>query len=202
MLGLSLVARVSCWSFPLNAGRNIMRRPTIDDAFDEHGMLKDGRIARVRMSMKDAMKMRDRPTFDAAKHRPGFRLGDGKLNDARRAAYIEYENWITNRWHDTDQDNPPTGAGSHWPKTQSSTGEAPAGAYPYTPAAEGKSCTINGFPGHLRRKGDWLVCVPDRQDFNGSNGDDEDDPERAQSDKTRAYAEYDAQLVDAYKRVR
>jgi hypothetical protein len=191
---------------------------TIDDAFDENGMLRDGAVYRVRMSMRDAMKMRDRPTFDAALHRPGFRTGDAKLYDAKRAAYDEYQDWITNRWKDGDQDNPPTGFGSNWPTT-SSRGEAPAGAYPYTPAAEGKSCTINGFPGHLRRKGDWLVCVPDRTNFNGAGSDkkhdpdeDEDDddnekesdPELAQSDgakkrKAAAYSRYDAELRDAWR---
>jgi hypothetical protein len=52
---------------------------TGDDAFGPDGLLRDGAIYRVRMSMRDTMRMRDlwEPTFDAARHRPGFRVGIG-----------------------------------------------------------------------------------------------------------------------------
>ena len=36
----------------------------------------------------------------------------------------------------------------------------PPGAYPYTAAAEGGPCTINGEPGTLVREGNYLVCKP------------------------------------------
>jgi hypothetical protein len=39
----------------------------------------------------------------------------------------------------------------------------PAGAYPLS-AGEGTACTIDGAPGTLKRQGDGLVCVPNRQD--------------------------------------
>src|SRR5262249_46317741 len=41
----------------------------------------------------------------------------------------------------------------------------PPGAYPYSVAAEGGPCTVNGRPGTLVREGDYLVCKPSaRQD--------------------------------------
>ena len=39
----------------------------------------------------------------------------------------------------------------------------PVGAYPYSAAAEGGECTVNGESGTLQRRGDALVCVPRRQ---------------------------------------
>ena len=42
---------------------------------------------------------------------------------------------------------------------------APPGGYPYSAAAEGTACTINGAPGILVREGNYLVCTPTaRQD--------------------------------------
>ena len=41
---------------------------------------------------------------------------------------------------------------------------APAGAYPYSAAAEGGPCTVDGQPGVLTREGNYLVCKPTRQD--------------------------------------
>lgn len=39
----------------------------------------------------------------------------------------------------------------------------PAGAYPYSAAAEGNPCTIDGAPGTLQKRGDALICVPNRK---------------------------------------
>src|SRR5215813_2341988 len=40
----------------------------------------------------------------------------------------------------------------------------PPGAYPYSVAAEGGPCTVNGERGVLVREGNYLVCKPGRQD--------------------------------------
>jgi hypothetical protein len=108
-----------------------------------------------------------------------FEIGSNRAE--RERSYLEYHNWITNRWRDEDQDNPPTGLGSHWPKTQSSTGEAPAGAYPYTPGAEARRIAANiaKLPQLLdcvapslwrRRSGRWFVEVESgkRASFSGA----------------------------------
>jgi hypothetical protein len=42
-------------------------------------------------------------------------------------------------------------------------GNVPYGAYPYSAAAEGTACSIDGRPGVLRRQGEYLVCVPLRE---------------------------------------
>ena len=40
----------------------------------------------------------------------------------------------------------------------------PPGAYPYSAAAEGGGCTINGEDGTLVKQGNYLVCKPRRQE--------------------------------------
>jgi hypothetical protein len=172
-----------------------------DDAFDEDGLLKDGHVARVRMSMKDAMSMRDCPRVtDAFGNRPGHKPGfivsnDARQRDARAQAYADYERDLARAYKD----------------------QPPAGAYPYSAAAEGGACTIDGRPGRLVKQGDWLVCKPTTS-FNGSaNGDDAPDPdldpELAQSDRrtvadiqkahsmkmARLYAQRDAELSQQWR---
>jgi hypothetical protein len=175
-----------------------------DDAFDERGLLKDGHVARVRMSMRDAMREHERARItDAFGRRPGNRPGfliSGANADAKRRAYADYERDLANRWRDQDEDDdPPNGP--------------PAGSYPYRPEAEGGACTINGRPGRLVKQGDWLICRP-LQSFNGSANSDQDepalDPEMAASDadtmrKHKAkmqdeYSRYDRQLREAWRR--
>jgi hypothetical protein len=176
-----------------------------DDAFDERGLLKHGHTARIRMTMRDAMRERDRPRVHdgfgrPVGNRPGFLIDASRTaRDARELAYRSYDDWACNRWRDQDEDDdPPNGA--------------PAGAYPYRPELVGTSCTINGAPGQLVKQGDWLVCKPTTS-FNGSaNGNgDEDEPELAQSDADTMrrhkakiqdeYARYDAEIREAYKRI-
>jgi hypothetical protein len=174
-----------------------MHRPTIDDAFDENGLLKDGHVFRVRMSMKDAMKMRDnRPVLHDGRggvpgHRPGFVMTDNSAAKRRLDdAYRDYERDLVSAYKTQDQDNPPIGEGSKGPRGQQ----------------VGDPCTINGWPGHLKMVNGKMTCIPDRQSFNGSNDDDDDDPERAQSDRAKrkadAYAQYDAALTNAWRNVR
>jgi hypothetical protein len=133
-----------------------------EDPFDERGLLKDGRTARVRMTLKDGRPVcafeRPRVTDSFGRppgNRPGFLVSDHGRH-AKAQAYAAYERNLARAYlSDQDEDDdPPDGP--------------PAGAYPLTAAAEGSACTINGFPGTLQRRGDWLVCVPNnKQSFNG-----------------------------------
>jgi hypothetical protein len=167
---------------------------------------------RIRVRLADAQHSRARASLTDGRgaphmvgHRPGFIISrDARQQDAREQAYLDYQNWVGNRWRDQDEDDdPPNGP--------------PAGAYPYTASAEGGACTINGFSGTLRRKGDWLVCIPNRQGFNGAANGDEDpdlDPEMAQSDRrsvadiqkahaqnmARLIAERDAETQNAWRK--
>jgi hypothetical protein len=122
-----------------------------DDAFDENGLLKDGHkyIAPMRAMdhrIDDAGPMRIVDGFGRgglALNRPGFR----KLNDEcgdyhREKAYRAYDQQLCDAYK---QDAPP------------------AGSYPYTAAAEGSACTVDGRPGTLVKQGNWLVCKPDEE---------------------------------------
>lgn len=67
-----------------------------DDPFDENGVLKDGRSARV--SLMDAMSAREhqRPHLHDGRgnpvgHRPGFLVSDASVRDEREQAYADYE---------------------------------------------------------------------------------------------------------------
>jgi hypothetical protein len=172
-----------------------------DDAFDENGLLKDGRTVRVRMSLKDAMALRDRPRVTDAfgrspGSRPGFLISDHG-REAKAQAYLDYERELASRWRDQ---NYPNGAGSSGPIGQQA----------------GDLCSINGAAGVLRPGPDGrLVCIPNKQSFKGSNGNDEDepgpdDPEMAASDaatmrKHRSkmrdeYSRYDDELTNAWRR--
>jgi hypothetical protein len=149
-----------------------------DDAFDEEGLLKDGRTARTRMMARDS---RDRPrAVDGFGRPPGNRPGfildaSPAAHDAKARAYRAYENWATNRWRDQD-DDPVTGG----PRGQQ----------------EGDLCTTNGYAGVLRRDEDGkLVCVPNKKSFNG--GEPASDGANV---KEAAYRAYDAELANAWRR--
>jgi hypothetical protein len=62
-----------------------------DDNFDQYGILRDGAVARVPMMMRDAL---------TSGHRPGFRLGDADMRDAKQRARDAYETDLTNAWRD------------------------------------------------------------------------------------------------------
>jgi hypothetical protein len=151
-----------------------------DDAFDERGLLKDGHVARVRMTMRDAMRMRERSQIhdgrggplNMAGHRPGFLLSDSNKR-AIQPAYMDHENYLQNAWK---------------------RDAAPPGSYPYRPDLEGSGCTVDGRPGVLVRSAensDWLVCQPTKQSFSGSNN-----PEPA-SDSVRDHRRRMAELYAA-----
>jgi hypothetical protein len=126
---------------------------------------------RIRVRLADAKRSRDRsiPLTDGrgaphmVGHRPGFVIDASRAaRDAKAKAYEAYEHDLANRWRTRDDD--PNGAGSSGPIGQ----------------REGDLCTLNGFPGVLRPGPDGkLVCVVSRQNFAGSNGPDEDEPDAA-----------------------
>jgi hypothetical protein len=149
-----------------------------DDAFDERGILKDGRSYRVPLRMMDSMQR------DVARHaaritdamgesgaalrRPGYRLSDAFPRDW--SVYDAYDEEISRMW----ENKPPTGAGS----------SAPRGAQP------GNSCTLDGRAGRLRLINGELQCVPDGP----GRGSD-----HAMTDREAADAEYRTRIENAWR---
>jgi hypothetical protein len=147
------------------------------DARDSRGILKDGVRVRVPMQMRDsANRFTDGRSFwDAHRdslqvtdiralggtegNKPGFRILDSAANrQAINDAYRQYNDDLTNAWK-----TPPTGVGSQGARGSPSS-NPPPGAYPYSAAAEGAACTVNGRPGRLVRAGNSLVCQPTTED--------------------------------------
>jgi len=122
-----------------------------DSPFDKRGVLKDGRSIRTPMYLMDATQRGVREHFQqvtdgssdgAGLHRPGPRyIADAAMRDAKQQALDEYQRDVENAWR--------ADAKETW-------GEV------------GDQCTVRaggrdeGSPGHLRRIGNRLVCVPDR----------------------------------------
>ncbi len=69
-----------------------------DDAFDENGLLRDGR--KMRVPLQRARITDGTGNYsELALSRPGWRmLADATINDARGAARQEYLEYITNAW--------------------------------------------------------------------------------------------------------
>ena len=88
-----------------------------------------------------------------------FEILDSAANrQAINDAYRQYNDDLTNAWK-----TPPTGVGSQGARGSLSS-NPPPGAYPYSAAAEGAACTVNGRPGRLVRAGNSLVCQPTTED--------------------------------------
>ena len=183
---------------------------------EEYGdaLLKDGQTLRVPLYLKDGtINPRLTPTQrgkaeynqqladaqarkfglqDALQlHRPGFRRNtDSAALERSQQAYAAYDAADAAAYKQTRDysehtggDPARTGAGA--PAKGSG---APAGAYPYSAAAEGTSCTINGAPGVLVRQGNSLVCQPRRsQDAAAFDA------------KQAAYDEYDRIASNAWR---
>ena len=124
-----------------------------DDAFDEFGVLRDGRSVRVSMQMRDAA-MADGEARDAAQrfglsdamdmHRPGQRLcTDAAARNAVEQARAEGIKEDENAW-----------------RTPAANSETGFGSSEFRGARPGDQCTINGAPGHLNHR---LECVPDKR---------------------------------------
>ena len=133
------------------------RRKPGNEAFDEDGLLRDGKRYRVPMITRDAAprgfqrhgQVHDGRSGDpTAGNRPGYRIVDTIDRAQRQQAYDAYHHDLVNAYksspHGFGGDPSVTGAGSH--------GRA------------GDACTINGRAGHLKLINGELQCVPDRQD--------------------------------------
>lgn len=172
-------------SLPMN------RKRKNDNAFDEHGLLKDGAVYRAGSVhlMDQKTVSRPRITDGAGRggvnlNRPGFRIADRTISQNYKlaAAREDYETQLCDAYK----------------------GDAPpAGSYPYTAAAEGKSCTINGFPGTLVKQGNWLVCEPDEDDGTESETSDKRSVDQRMNDhETKMdsiYSALDAEIENAWR---
>jgi hypothetical protein len=143
-------------------------------ALDRHGIMRDGIAMRVPLQMRDASRL----TIDASLHRPGFRVGDTDVRDARQQANDEYLHDLTNAWK--SQESKVSGFGS----TEFRSAQQ-----------EGAVCTINGFPGHINSKGECIADPPDQ-------------PERLpvkldanahRSRMAQTYDAYDRELTNAWR---
>jgi hypothetical protein len=75
-----------------------MKRYEDDDGpLDRFGVLKDGRTATVGMMMRDSSSR-----VTDALHRPGFRVGDAEVRDAKQLARDAYEKDLTEAWRGDD----------------------------------------------------------------------------------------------------
>jgi hypothetical protein len=149
---------------------------------------------------------------ELASCRPGFRYGGLRVAADRQALYDAYDAeasraYLTPAGFGGD-DPARTGFGSHG--FHGAVGaNPPAGAYPYRAEAEGAACTVNGAPGTLQKRGNWLVCVANRDEDDNAD-DDADADERsvalASSDHQKRMAKiYDAldqELADAFRNVK
>jgi hypothetical protein len=146
-----------------------MTRRYADD--DDERIVRDGEAVHVPLTMMDSMQKqvardakrrktvqydpqgRVRSTYEEeeeadaafsdaqlAMHKPGYRTSTAVNDAAAHTAYDEYVRNLGDAWRSCDAQ--------------------PMGALRYEPGREGQGCTINGAPGTLQRRGDWLVCVP------------------------------------------
>jgi hypothetical protein len=163
---------------------------------DDDTILRDGESLRVPMMLRDAdslsplqravaensrphwrdaadryfdrrVNVRDAAGGTRGLNRPGFRIDRRVSTDARAEAYRLYDEEIGQAYR-----------------------SAPPGAYPYSAAAEGTACTIDGAPGTLVREGNVLVCRPtQRQDGRQDHALTMD----------AAYQAYDKQISEAWR---
>lgn len=126
--------------------------------------------------------------------RPGYRLApvDAAAQQRLADAYRDYDIAMMEQ-HKGPRDqnalafslaNYETGAGA---PGKGSGG--PPGAYPYRAVLEGSQCTLNGQNGRLVREGNWLVCKPTRTDAAS-----------IQDATSQAYADYDLEMANAWKK--
>jgi hypothetical protein len=184
-----------------------MRDDTDDDAFDEHGILKDGRSYRVRMTARDSLtpvqraiaSRRQLSDQEAASCRPGFRYGPAAdrqaLRDAKAEAYAVYDADIGRAYLKPlgfGTDSALTGTGSQGPRQE---------------PPEGGVCTRDGFPGVWRRDDDGqMVCdisaarrnadakarLRPRIDPDEDDDEDEDNGDDERTDDRRSVAQFAA----------
>jgi hypothetical protein len=167
-----------------------------DDAFDERGILKDGRTARVPVRLRDYAAGMS-PVQGC---KPGFRFATDSQSRQRRQAvndaYAQSEAAMCSAWK-----NPPRGLGALRDANGNGNGVGSGG---FRGQRENDICTVRGedypddfgSPGVLRRRNGALVCVPlDRGDeeplFDASQG--------GVDAREAAYRDHLRFLRDAYK---
>jgi hypothetical protein len=164
-------------------------------------VLKDGE--RFRVKMTDSAKPMSDGLF-LAEHRNGWRLSAKAMKDdnvaARRALYDSYDKEISQAYLT------PTGVGST-PSTEL-RGDQP-----------GDVCTIDGWPGHLQKRGGKLVCIADdktsqdarsvkkrKTQYRDPSGREAGTAEEAEEDlndsrsiRDRAYQDYDKFITTQWR---
>jgi hypothetical protein len=115
--------------------------------------------------------------------RPGFRVSDSPINRQETAdAYAAYRRDLESAWRQPVRDA--------------------FGSYPYTAAAEGNQCTVDGRPGRLVKEGNALVCRPISADAAKprrdpeEDDDDEDDDDMPQGELEQMTSATDRRSVD------
>ena len=152
---------------------------TADQALDAAGNLRNGFGMRIPLQMCDSMQR-----SVAEDGRRGLRFEpDQRMQAAQNVVdQLEGRDEMLRRMY-RDGRAEADKARAEMIRDMASGREAgPPGAYPYSAAAEGTKCTINGEDGTLVMQGDWLVCKPRRQNAQPSH-DSSADP------RTVAYAE-------------
>jgi hypothetical protein len=164
-----------------------MKRKHLNDDDDDE-ILKDGERMFVPMRMMDGANARHPRIVDAAGNgdlgslsRPGYRkVEDARSREAIEAAYFAYDQELQNAYRSADADDQLFGR-------------------------DGDACMVDGSPGHLKRIGGKLVCVPDEQISDaGSAGPRRDArsidqlTRERQVRMTEVYSSYDAALAVAY----
>jgi hypothetical protein len=134
-----------------------------DDLFDEHGVLKNKRSARVPMMMRDGLSDLQRSVRDAtaslrvvdafgnsglALNKPGARYLTAGKHTSDHAALV-----MRDHERREARDQYIADLTSAWQRKPAATAEAHG-------AQEGDQCTINGQPGRLDAK---LECIPDKR---------------------------------------
>jgi hypothetical protein len=151
-----------------------------------HGVLQSGYALRVPTTLRDhAPRFSDARSFwdqhrdtlcvvDSRRiggtegNKPGYRVLDHDFGRAEReAAYRDFEAYLNDSWRQPVRDA--------------------FGSIPYTGAAEGGQCTVDGRPGRLVKEGNALVCRPisaekPRRDPEEDDDDDEDDDDMPQGE--------------------
>jgi hypothetical protein len=155
--------------------RSFLRHLDPED-FDENGTLRDGGRYRIPMRMMDSIprsKIGDGVANFAA-NRPGYRIPSASMHDSKQQReldrlYAERDAEISQAYLT------PTGFGST-PSTEL-RGDQP-----------GDVCTIDGWPGHLRKVNGKLVCVADDKTS-----------QDARSIRDAAHQAYENDLVNAWR---
>lgn len=162
------------------------RDVTEEEALDADGILRDGFSVSVPMTMRDSVQRAVAQNLhdghgnrDVVGHRPGFIIDAHDARDAVEEAYRLRDEADQNAWR--------ADAKETW-------------------GTPGDQCTVReggrdeGSPGHLRRIGNRLVCVPDKPTRAASDGLTLDALEARHRNKmANVYAAYDAQISEMWR---